>query len=395
MSAPRHFAIVAPPTPGHLNPLLALGAALGALGHRVTVVHLADARRFVPDTPIAFAALRGAGDRAGVLDAYLATLAQATGPFGLPHMIRATAAMSKTLLDALPAALERIGAEVVIADAAEGAGAVAAARAGLPCIASVTGLPLLREPGVPPPYLGWRYRRGAWGLFRNWGGYLVSDRLLRPLTRAVGKVPEPLLHVAQCPRAFDFPRRRLPAAFHYGAPWRLPEAPAPDLPGDRPLVFCSLGTLQGARAHLFAGMARACEQAGARAVVAHGGALSEAAAASLPGGAVARAWWPQRGVLAKCSAAILHGGFNTVLDALAAGVPIVAAPIAFEQPATAARVAHHGVGRVVKRPSADRLAAALKDVLTDPAYRLAAERMRMPSDGATQAAALIDAALSA
>ncbi len=122
-------------------------------------------------------------------------------------------------------------------------------------------------------------------------------------------------------------------------------------------------------------------------------------AAALPGDPLVRAFWPQRGVLRQCAAAILHGGFNTVLDALAAGVPIVAVPIAFEQPATAARVAWTGTGRVVplRRATRDTLAAALRAVLTDPDYRVATGRFAAAlagRDGAAEAAAVIGATLS-
>ncbi|MCP6059663.1 glycosyltransferase, partial [Klebsiella pneumoniae] len=82
-------------------------------------------------------------------------------------------------------------------------------------------------------------------------------------------------------------------------------------------------------------------------------------------------------VLKRCAAAVLHCGMNTVLDALAEGVPLVAMPIAFEQPATAARLAYAGVAEVVPagRASRVRLANALRAVLTVPDYRLAARRI--------------------
>ena len=147
-------------------------------------------------------------------------------------------------------------------------------------------------------------------------------------------------------------------------------------------------------------MTAAGARVGARGVVAHGGGLDEDDAAALPGAPLVRAWWPQRAVLARCSAAILHGGFNTVLDALAAGVPIVAAPIAFEQPATAARIEWTGAGRVVpfRRATERSLAAALGEVLRRPAYGAAARRLAADMagrDGAADAAALISASLSA
>jgi len=401
----RHFAVLAPPTPGHLNPLQVLGAELAALGHRVTVVHLADAARLVTAPEVGFAPIAASSPS---LDLFLARLADPTGLIGLPRMIAAAAGMTRALLDGAPAVLRSIGADAVIADSAEPAGPLVARHLRLPHAVAATGLPLLRDSDVPPPFLGWRHRADAIGRFRNWGGYLVSNLLLRPITRVLndysrrwrldGQADAPPAYVAQCPRGLDFPRSMLPPSFAYGAPWRRPEEDV-DLPVDgRPLVFCSLGTLQGQRRALFATMAAACAAVGARAVIGHGGGLSGDQAAALPGDALVRDLWPQRAVLRRSAAAILHGGFNTVLDALAAGVPSVVLPIAFEQPGTAARLARIGASRVLSplRLTVPALARALGQVMQQPGYRRAAGRLAgemAAANGAAEAAARISEAL--
>jgi UDP:flavonoid glycosyltransferase YjiC (YdhE family) len=410
-SGRRHIAIIAPPTAGHINPLVALGGALASTGSEITVVHMAEAASLVSDSAVRFAALDHPADRKGVLAKHMATLTQPSGMIGLPRMIRSTASMTGLLLEALPAALTRLGIDAVIADSVEPAGALVARHLRLPFVTAITGLPLLREPSVPPPFLGWAYRSDAVGLNRNKGGYAVSDLLMKPITETVsayarlwGLDPDPKyqwsdrLQIAQCPARLDFPRAALPPSFRYGTPWRRSE-PAEILPtnDDRPLIFCSLGSLQGARRGLFAAMTSACAAVGARAVVAHGGGLSESEAGSLPGDPLVRAFLPQTRILQQCSAAILHGGFNTVLDALTAGIPIVAVPLAFEQPATAARLVRIGAACVVSPRAAGRggLEPALRRVLTNPAYGGAARLFATDiaaGGGATEAAALVDAA---
>jgi len=415
MPAPRHIAIIAPPTPGHFNPLQALGAAMTAHGHRVTIVHLAAAADYVTEPDVGFAAiddgLAQAGRAVPSLTDYLARLADPTGAIGLTRMIRATAAMTAALLDGAPAVLRRIGVDAVIADSAEPAGALIAQHLGVPHVVSITGLPLLREPDVPPPFLGWRYRPDAIGRFRNGGGYFVSDLLLRPIDRVLAtrrrawrldpRAAPARLSIAQCPQGLDYPRS---VPIVYGGPWRsparetatLPEAVAAD---GRPLIFCSLGTLQGGRRALFSIMAQACAAIGARAVIAHGGGLSAADVDALPGDPLVRAFWPQATVLRSCAAAILHGGFNSVVDALAAGIPIVALPIAFEQPGTAARLVRVGAGQALspRGITVRRLAAALATVTQDSSYRANAVRLSREmatAGGAERAAALVDAAFS-
>jgi UDP:flavonoid glycosyltransferase YjiC (YdhE family) len=410
-SATRHIAVVAPPTLGHLNPLQVMGGELVALGHRVTFVHAGEVALYVTDPRMGFARLHGPAGEGFSLARHLATLAAPTGPAGMTRMIRASADLTAMLLDEAPAVLERIGADAVIADAAEAAGPLIAARLGIPHMVSVTGLPLLREPAVPPPFVGWRYRADPFGLNRNWGGYTVSDLLLRPIARVVEArrrawgvaMPDPQAsrYVAQCPRGLDYPRAALPPGFAYGGPWRTDmgeEVAIPD--DDRPLIFCSLGTLQGSRRALFATIASACAAIGARAVIAHGGGLSAEEEAGLPGDPLVRAFWPQRGVLRRCAAAVLHGGFNTVLDALDAGVPMVVLPIAFEQPGTAARLAHHGAARVLspRWASVSGIAAALRQVMIEPHYTASVRRLSADiaaAGGAAAAAAAVSEALTA
>ena len=406
--SPGHIAIITAPLAGHLNPAQVLAGALIDRGWRVSVVHVHEARRFITHSAVHFSGLpRGA---APALEPYLATLVEPSGPIRLTRMIRATAAMTDRLLAEAPAVLERIGATAVLADAVEPAGPLIARKLDLPFAVAVTGLPLLREADVPPPFLGWRYRADAVGRFRNRSGYAVTDWLMRPVTRVLdahrrdwGLTPEgklPCIQIAQCPQGLDYPRRDVPPGFFYGSPWRAEEPEdfhAPDDP--RPLVFCSLGTLQGARRALFATMAEACARVGARAVIGHGGGLSVAEEAGLPGDPLVRAFWPQPAVLRRCSAAILHGGFNSVLDALAAGVPIVALPIGFEQPGTAARLVRIGAGRMLspRRLSVRALADALQDVMVRPSYRTAARSIAAEiagGGGADRAAAAITAALA-
>lgn len=404
----RHIAVIAPPLTGHYRPLGVLAGELAGRGHLVSFVHMVDAEPLVADGA-EFRAVGAEGFGPGALALYGRRLARAGGPLGLPAMIRASAAITAMLLDEAPAALEAIGAEAVLAEAAEPAGALVARRLGLPFVTTHTGLPLNREPGVPPPFVGWRYRgdeRGAWW---NAGGYRVADRLMRPITRAVesaaaswGLDPSvdqgmsPLLQVAQCVRGLDFPRAELPGCFRYCGPFRGAAEPAPALPDDRPLVFCSLGSLQGDRVRVFAAMAWACADLGLRAVVGHGGLLSPRDAARIGNGALVRDFWPQQAALRQCAAAVLHGGFNTVADALAAGVPTVLAPIAFEQPATAARVAYAGAGRVLRRVTRRGVRRELERVLSEPSYSAAAGRLAAETagaGGAALAADLIDDAL--
>ena len=80
-------------------------------------------------------------------------------------------------------------------------------------------------------------------------------------------------------------------------------------------------------------------------------------------------WVPQAEVMPHTAAMVGHGGSGGTLQALAAGVPIAFLPLFVDGPANAARVAALGAGIVATH------AAQVVELLDDPAYRAAAERV--------------------
>jgi UDP:flavonoid glycosyltransferase YjiC (YdhE family) len=87
---------------------------------------------------------------------------------------------------------------------------------------------------------------------------------------------------------------------------------------------------------------------------------------------------PQSAVLPHCDLMINHGGSGSVTGALAHGVPMVVLPMGADQPLNAARCEQLGVGIVLDAvvTTSDAVAEAGTAALDDPAYRVAAERIR-------------------
>jgi zeaxanthin glucosyltransferase len=107
---------------------------------------------------------------------------------------------------------------------------------------------------------------------------------------------------------------------------------------------------------------------------------------------------PQLEILKRAAAVITHAGLNTVLESLAEGVPLVAIPLGNDQPGVAARVAARGAGVVVRRRKLNvkRLRAAVRGVLEDENYRVAAHKVQCAMgrvDGLERAADIIEEAL--
>jgi MGT family glycosyltransferase len=87
---------------------------------------------------------------------------------------------------------------------------------------------------------------------------------------------------------------------------------------------------------------------------------------------------PQVTLLPRCALLVCHGGFNSVKEALAHGVPLVILPIAGDQPYCAKRCEELGVARVIwpAQRHSQAIRTAVRAVLGDPAYRDRARHMR-------------------
>jgi zeaxanthin glucosyltransferase len=385
-----HFGIITPPVPGHLHPFGALGRELIERGHRVTLFQMEDVRTQARAEGLEFFAIGGSDHPEGSLARSLAELGNLKGMSALRFTIRAVAKTTEMVCRDAPEAIRAAGVDVLLVDQTEPAGGSVADHLRIPYITICNALTLNREPAVPPPFTDWSWRESRIAHLRNRLGYRISDLATRPINRVLARyrqqwrlprheVPEDsfsrLGQISQQPPAFDFPRRELPRIFHYVGPLRKPSARKVEFPWERldgrPLVYASLGTLQHSKQQVFRCFAEACEGLDVQLVIAHNGGLDETAVRALPGQPVAVSYAPQREVLAKASLALTHAGLNTVLDALTYGVPVVAVPVTYEQPAIAARVEWSGAGRALSLPrlSSDRLAGLIRDVLIQPSFK--------------------------
>ena len=408
------FAVIAPPYTGHLNPMLALSSALAARGHAVTFVGQPDMAALVRRPEVGFASVGAASHPVGTLARMTSHMSATSGLLGLRGVISDLVRTTMMLCRDAPQALQAIGAEALIVDQTEAAGGLLARHLGLPQVSVANALLINREPLLPPPFVDWRYDETEWGLTRNRGGYRIADLLMWPLTRrlrqqagawSLGSVStledclSPLLQISQSVAGFDFPRHAAPDALVHVGPLHEPGSGHWPIADPRPLVFCSLGTLQGARASIFRAVARAAAALDLALTVAHGGKLRPAETAGWPGAPRVEAFVPQRAVMERAEIVVTHGGLNTVLDALAAGVPMVVVPIAFEQGAIAARIERCGAGLVIppRRLTAARLAEAFSRLRQDPAFRRNADALRREiaeAGGVPRAVDLIEAALA-
>ncbi|MBZ5485997.1 glycosyltransferase family 1 protein [Halomonas aquamarina] len=412
-----HYAVVAPPLYSHVKALQALAVQLIERGHRVTFVQQFEARSLLDDPRIGFYPLGETRLAPGSLARTLALAAHPSG-LGLFRLIDDLAATTDMLCAELPAALEALKIDGLIVDQMEAAGGLVADALDLPYVSIACALPVNREPGLPLPVMPFGYSTSARARHRYDASEKIYDWLMRRHARVIehharrlGLAPRRSLHeclstlaqISQTPASLDFPRSALPACFHAVGPLRnersshCPKAPGVMPP--KPFVFASLGTLQGHRYPLFCKIAKACQRLEMPLLIAHCGGLDAAQAARLErhGTTWVTDFADQPVVLAKARAVITHGGLNTVVDAIHSATPMLAVPLAFDQPGVAARIEHHGIGQRVSRfARSTTFAKHLSGLLNDDIYRLRLRTMHptlAQAGGAARAARIAEKAL--
>jgi MGT family glycosyltransferase len=292
--------------------------------------------------------------------------------------------------------LDREPADVVVVDTLIPAALSGAEAAGVPSVLLMHGTYLLPRAGAPPFGMGLLPARGSLGRLRDRAAWSLTMALFRTGMPALNQAraelgltplgnPDELAATADrilvCTSpSFDFAAGGVAGNVRYvgpqlddadGGAWEDPWPGA----ADRPLVLVALSSTVMRQEDLLQRAANALGQLPVHALVTTGPAVDPGVIRA-PQNVTVRRWARHADVLPRCSAVITHGGHGTVIKALAAGVPLVVAPLGRDQPDIAARVVYAGAGlRVRKNASTEALQAAIGRVLDDDRYRAGARRM--------------------
>jgi zeaxanthin glucosyltransferase len=404
---------------GHLHPLMALGRELVRRGHEVVVFQVANVEPLVCAAGLEFHRI---GDRKfplGSLRPLDRTLGRLQGAQALAFIFERFRQNSAIVLREGPVAVRSESIDVLIVDQAELAGGSVAERVGLPFVTAICTLPLNLDANVPFFSFNAGFDTGRRAMIQNalrnsWIRFL-SSRLCElvnqqrkawglPLNSGLDGFGSPLAQVAQLPKCFDFPHRKLPTSFHYTGPFldrggrREIAFPWERLDASRPLVFLWMGTLQNGIERIFRIMAEACAALPVQTVISLGGGLPVEAIGSLPGDPIVVRYAPQLELLRKAALTVFHGGLNTAPESLSCGMPMIAIPVTMDQPGVAARIMWTDTGKTipVTQLTIERLRFAIEEVLTNPGYRANAQRFQRliaANHGVARAAELIEGAL--
>jgi zeaxanthin glucosyltransferase len=393
-----HFGILCPVMTGHLNSLIPLGQALKLRGHQVTFFQLADAEKTVRGAGLEFQAFAATECPVGSVAKYQETLGKLSGLAALRYTLQSFQKVMHLRLQQVPELIRQAGVEALIIDQTFFEGGTIAELLDLPFITFCSALPLNISDQVPPFGLGWNYNSSWWGQQRNRFGHRLFSYIASPLMKTINhyrqhyglrvyeKGDQPfssLAQISQQPIEFEFPRTNLPPYFHFvgcdlsaRSNHSALQFPFEKLTG-QPLIYASLGSVLGRHEWIFERIAKACESLPVQLVISLGQPHLEQMPI-LPGSAIVVPYAPQIELLKRASLTITHAGLNTVLEALGCGVPLVAIPIANDQPGVASRLAWSGAGEriLLSQLTVARLRSTIQTVLTNPSYRENAQRLQ-------------------
>jgi len=413
-----HYGLICPASTGHLNTMLPLGKELQRRGHQVTLIGTLDAESATLTAGLEFKAIGEADFPLGSITQTFTQLGKLSGQAALQYTISTLRDLALVLLRDGPEVIKSIGIEALLVDQVSPEGGTIADFLDIPFISICSAVVMNRETSIPPNVTNWDYNPSLLGQLRNRLGYKTLSRIVQPITNVINdyrdqwKLPIPkspnerysqLAQISQQPAELEFPRQQLPACFHFTGPFHSPVGrissnfPYEKLTGQR-LIYASMGTIQN-RLIFFQQIAEVCSELDVQLVISLGGSAKPESLQGLLGNPLVVEYAPQLELLQKSALTITPGGMNTTLECLTNAVPMVAIPIANDQPGVASRIAWSGCGESIplKKLSVSKLKTAIQKVLTEDSYKQNAVRLQeaiQRAGGVSRAADIIEQAIS-
>ena len=414
------IAMVVPVWIGHLNPMTTLGRELQRRGHDVTVLSFPDAAAGIARADLRHHVIGNSVFPVGEWERRTRELSVLQGYAAARYTVEWLAPIADVMLDELPGALTGGRFDGLVMDQVCYGAECAAETARVPLTMACNALPVHLQPDVPIHSKTWSPSPDGLSRTRNRLAQHLIVELAKPVVSKIknarlalghrwdvwhhlNEVPPSLAQVAQLPACLDFPRSHAPDHFHHTGPWHEPGTTQTAdfdwswLDG-RPLIYASLGTLQNGLDQLYQIILDACADLPMQIVLTLGRADGNRPQ-QIPANACVLGYGPQLALLQRASLVVTHAGMNTTLESLAQGLPMVALPIANEQPGIASRIRHAGVGEwlSIRALKPARIRAVIEKVYNEPSYRQRARecaRQLAGNGGLRRAADIIEQAVT-
>lgn len=378
---------------GDFQPFLALGRALQAAGHAVTVGGLAYGEPWVTAAGLDFLPAGPEDYDPATIVSGMTQMYQMSNPMqSARHLV--THYVAPSIIPTYEAlARSDVDPDLIVSHHVQIAGPLFGQKLGKPVVTACFvphTIPSRRTPPMYMPNLGTTGNRMAWWLTERVMEQMY-DRPLNQARRQLGFPPvrnafldggySKLLHLVPIsPHVFP-PQPDWPPHYHVTGYWFYDQASRyePDpaleafLAAGPPPVLISFGSMPADDTveidRILVGAAGA---AGLRAVIQAGWAGLAEGAVELPETVFAAGDLPHDWLMPRVSAVVHHGGAGTTAAVLRAGLPSVVVPHLADQPAWAATLRQLGVSPPAiprARLAVPALAEALRAVTGDPAMR--------------------------
>jgi MGT family glycosyltransferase len=399
--ATMKLGFVSMPLSGHLNPMTALARRLQSRGNEVVFFGVPDVEPFARAAGLDFVAYGETEYPVGSIDKVYSSVAKLRGFEVVRHScMDLNPDLTRVTFDYLAEKLATTGIEALVIDTVHFFIELVPLSMSMPYVHIWNVLHLDFSGATPPSLFSCPLDISPEGANRNAVNLSKLGSILGPIADVARSHAEKvglkidwndpaatvskLAVITQTPKEFDFPGIPWPAQFHYAGPFQDDDGrrqvlfPWGELT-DKPLIYASLGTLVNGLDDVYKHILEAVEALrDVQVVLAVGKNINPENLGSIPSNTIVVRCAPQIELLKRAALCITHAGLNTTLESLAHGVPMVAIPIGYDQPGTAARIAHHGTGEFIEvdELTTARLRGLIEKVLRDPSYRERADYFR-------------------
>jgi MGT family glycosyltransferase len=382
------------PLTGHLNPMTALARKLQSRGHEVVFIGVPDIEPVVRAARLEFVTFCENEYPPGSVAKRWGGVANLHGLDVVRYTLRElTPGLIKAALEHLPGRIAETGVNALVLDTAYRLVELVPMHLRLPYVQIWNILHFDSSGSTPVALYSWPHETSPEALARNVAGLQIFREYREALLPVAQSYAErngleidwsnpaatvsKLAVITQTPKEFDFPIPHLPPQFHYAGPFHDDRGREPvSFPWEKlngkALIYASLGTLVNGLNNVYGTILEAVgEFPEMQVVLSVGSNVDPGDLGPIPSNTIVVRIAPQIELLKRAALCITHAGLNTALEALAQGVPMVAIPIAYDQPGVAARIAYHGVGEFVEigNLTARNLSELIVKVTTNPKYR--------------------------
>jgi zeaxanthin glucosyltransferase len=392
------IAFISLPFIGHLNAMAALARKMRSRGHEVVFVGIPDIEPAIRAAGLTFVPYCENEFPVGSLDQYLAPISTLHGLAAVENTnLHLTPGLAKAAFEHLPQLIKEIEIQAIVMDTLHRFLELIPLSLNIPCVHIWTTLHIDGTGTTPACIYDWPHEDTPEARARNLEGlkklgsmssasldlakaYAAKTGLKIDWTNPATAVPR-LAVITQTPKEFDFEGIPWPPQFHYAGPFHESAGRAPiafpwEKLNGKPLIYASLGTLVNGLDHVYKTILAAVENLSeSQVVLSIGTNIDPDRLGPIPANPIIVRSAPQIELLERAALCITHAGLNTTLESLTHGVPMVAIPIAYDQPGISARIAHHGVGEFVNLDnlSVTNLLELIRKVLTNRSYTDRAE----------------------